>query len=118
MKLNLEKIMEVSMVFSSFKRMVLIFVLEEEPGGYTKIINIFKFLGINIGSSELYKHINVLMKNGMISKNGTSYLITTKGLKTIELIKKIPDKSRKMKMGYVNADEMMNTFVKGQGGGK
>ena len=100
-EMNTEKIMELSIVFSSFKRLVMLYVIEVEPAGYTQIVWRLADLGIKIGSSELYKHLAVLLENELISKKVTSYLITSKGMEVIKLINNVPEESRNMKMGYV-----------------
>jgi len=118
MNLPIKKIKEISVVFSSFKRLVMLYIIEIEPCGYTQLTKRVESLDIPIGSSEVYKHLRILLKNDLISKKQTSYLITTKGMKIIELINNIPEESENIEIGYINKNELVDTFVKGQGGGK
>jgi len=80
----LESILEVSQTFASGKRLLLLFILRNEPMSYTSINNSFKKLGISIGSSEIYKHINHLLAHGFIAKKGKNYILTLKGFKAVE----------------------------------
>jgi len=90
----LRDIFEVSEAFASKKRLLLLFILKEEPMGYTMITKQFRELGIPIGSSEVYKHLNHLLAEGFIAKRRKSYVLTLKGLKavenTLEIIKTPP----------------------------
>ncbi|MCD6402716.1 MAG: hypothetical protein J7K98_00095 [Candidatus Aenigmarchaeota archaeon] len=91
---SLKDIIKVSQVFASSKRLLLLFILKDEPMSYTGIANSFKRFGIAIGSSEIYKHLNHLLEEGFIAKKGKSYVLTLKGYKavqhTIDIIKTPP----------------------------
>lgn len=80
----LRNIFEVSETFASKKRLLLLFLLKEEPMGYTMITKQFRELGIPIGSSEVYKHLKHLIAEGFIAKRRRSYILTLKGLKAVE----------------------------------
>jgi predicted transcriptional regulator len=77
-------IIEISEVLGSKKRTVLLFLLNNQPMGYTQIEKGFKRKEIKIGSSEIYKHLNVLMRHRYIAKRGKIYLVTLKGKKMVE----------------------------------
>lgn len=79
-----EQLLEVSTVLGSGKRTMLLFILNGKPMSYTQIDKGFRKLQIKIGSSEVYKHIDILMKYKYIAKKGKVYLITLKGKKLIE----------------------------------
>lgn len=80
----LKEILGVSQTFASGKRLLLLFILKDEPMSYTSINNAFKKFGINIGSSEIYKHINHLLVHGFIAKKGKNYILTLKGFRVVE----------------------------------
>jgi len=80
----LKEIFGVSQTFASGKRLLLLFILKDEPMSYTSINNAFKKFGISIGSSEIYKHINHLLAQGFIAKKGKNYILTLKGFKAVE----------------------------------
>jgi len=79
-----QDILGVSQTFASGKRLLLLFMLKEEPMSYTIISNTFRKVGIPIGSSEVYKHLNHLLSEGYIAKKGKSYILTLKGFKAVE----------------------------------
>jgi len=79
-----EQLLEVSTVLGSGKRTMLLFILNGKPSSYTQIDKGFRKLQIKIGSSEIYKHIDILMKYKYIAKKSKVYLITLKGKKLIE----------------------------------
>jgi predicted transcriptional regulator len=79
-----EQLLEVSTVLGSGKRTILLFILNGKPMSYTQIDKGFRKIQIKIGSSEVYKHIDILMKYKYIAKKGKIYLITLKGKKLIE----------------------------------
>ena len=81
---TLKDIVKVSQVFSSSKRLILLFILKDEPMSYSGIFKSFKQLGIAIGSSEIYKHLNHLLQEGFIAKKGKTYILTFKGFKAVE----------------------------------
>ena len=80
----IQDVFTVSTTFASGKRLLLLFILRNEPMGYTLITKWFERVGIPIGSSEIYKHLNLLLENGFISKKGNSYILTLKGLRAVE----------------------------------
>jgi len=88
---TIQDIFDVSQTFASGKRLLLLFILQNEPMGYTMITKWFERMGIPIGSSEVYKHINCLLENGFISKKGNSYVLTLRGLKAVESAMEIMD---------------------------
>lgn len=75
---------EISEVFGSRKRTVLLFLLNGQPMSYTQIERGFKKKEMKIGSSEIYKHLEVLMRHRCIAKRGKVYLVTLKGKKLVE----------------------------------
>lgn len=79
-----QNIFDVSTTFASGKRLLLLFILQNEPMGYTLITKWFDRMNIPIGSSEVYKHLNCLLDYGFIAKKGNSYVLTLKGLRAIE----------------------------------
>jgi len=105
--ISIQKVKEVSVVCSSFKRLIILYILETEPSGYSSIIEKFFIFGVKIGSSEMYKHLRVLLASGLISKYHKRYLITTKGMKFIDLINDLPEEGSDMKIGYIK-DEITN----------
>jgi len=81
---EVEMLLEVSQVLGSGKRTILLWSLNEKPMSYTQIDKKFRKLTIKIGSSEVYKHLYILLKTKYIAKKGKIYLITLKGKKLIE----------------------------------
>lgn len=81
---TIQGIFDVSQTFASGKRLLLLFILRNEPMGYTVITKFFERMGIPIGSSEVYKHIKQLLDSGFIIKKGNSYVPTLKGLKAVK----------------------------------
>ena len=81
---NIKDILKVSQTFASGKRLLLLFILKDKPMGYTEIVKTFESLGIPIGSSEVYKHLNHLLREEFIAKSTHSYILTLKGFKVIE----------------------------------
>jgi len=88
---TVQDIFDVSQTFASGKRLFLLFILRDEPMGYTMITKYFERVGIPIGSSEIYKHLKQLLGGEFITKRGNSYLLTLKGLKAVELTLEIID---------------------------
>jgi len=88
---TIQDIFDVSQTFASGKRLLLLFVLRDEPMGYTLITKYFERVGVPIGSSEVYKHLKQLLDGGFITKKGNSYLLTLKGLKAVEATLEIVD---------------------------
>jgi predicted transcriptional regulator len=92
--------MELARVISGPKRMFLLCMLTKEPMGYTQIEATFKLNRIPIGSSEVYKHLKVLLKDRMLTRSGRLYLATLKGvefIKSISCVVDMPDKDPKLK---------------------
>jgi predicted transcriptional regulator len=89
MIVNNGHLLEVSQVLSSRKRAVLLSILNNKPMSYTQIEKEFKKMEIKIGSSEIYKHLNILMKFKYVAKHGKFYLVTLKGKKLIESLEEI-----------------------------
>ena len=81
---TIQDIFDVSQTFASGKRLLLLFILRNEPMGYTVITKYFDRMGIPIGSSEVYKHLKQLLDGGFISKKSNSYVLTLKGLRAVE----------------------------------
>lgn len=81
---TIQNIFDISQTFASGKRMLLLFILKDEPLGYTMITKFFERVGVPIGSSEVYKHLKQLLDAGMIIKRGNSYVLTLKGLRAVE----------------------------------
>jgi predicted transcriptional regulator len=83
---TIQEIFDVSQALASGKRLLLLFILRNEPMGYTVMTKYFERIGIPIGSSEVYKHLKLLMNEGYITKKSNSYVLTLKGLRTVENI--------------------------------
>jgi len=81
---TVQDIFDVSQAFASGKRLLLLFILKNEPMGYTVMTKYFERMGIPIGSSEVYKHIKLLTDGGFITKKSSSYVLTLKGLRAVE----------------------------------
>lgn len=81
---DIKNILNMSQTFASGKRLLLLFFLKKGPMGYTSIVKSFEGAGIPIGSSEVYKHLNHLLKQGFIVKNTKFYVLTLRGVKAIE----------------------------------
>ena len=81
---TIQDIFDMSQTFASGKRMLLLFILKNEPMGYTVITKYFEKMGIPIGSSEVYKHLKQLLNAGFITKKSNNYMLTLKGMKAIE----------------------------------
>jgi len=84
MTTDIEQLLEVSQVLGSGKRAVLLMALNGKPMSYTLIDKAFRKFEIKIGSSEIYKHLDILLKFKYIAKRGKTYLVTLKGKKLIE----------------------------------
>lgn len=82
--MNEEIISEISEVLASVKRTFLLFFLNSQPMSYTQIEKGFRKKEIKIGSSEIYKHLDILLKHRYIVKRGKVYLVTLKGKKLVE----------------------------------
>jgi predicted transcriptional regulator len=82
---------EISEVFGSRKRTMLLFLLKDRPMGYTQIEKGFRKREIKIGSSEIYKHLDVLLRHRLIVKRGKVYLVTLRGKKLIESLDSVTD---------------------------
>jgi len=81
---TIQEVLNMSQTFASGKRLLIMFVLKGRPMGYTSIVKNFENMGIPIGSSEVYKHLDHLMREGFITKNTKSYILTLKGFKAVE----------------------------------
>ena len=81
---TVQDIFDIAQTFASGKRLLLLFILKDEPMGYTMITKYFDRMGVPIGSSEVYKHLKQLLNGGFIVKKGSSYLLTLKGLRSVE----------------------------------
>ncbi len=100
---TIQDIFDISTTFASGKRLLLLFILQNEPMGYTLITKWFERVGIPIGSSEIYKHLNLLLENGFISKRGSSYVLTLKGLRAVESTLEImstPPKTPELRLSF------------------
>jgi predicted transcriptional regulator len=103
MQEKLDSLVEVSSVLGSAKRTVLLFILYRKPMSYTEICNGFKRLDVKIGSSEVYKHLDTLLRSKYIAKRGKIYLVTLKGKTLVEAmqqIAKIPPTVPKLQMVF------------------
>jgi len=81
---TIQDIFDVSQTFASGKRLLLLFILKNEPMGYTVITKYFERMSIPIGSSEVYKHLKQLLDGGFIVKRSNSYVLTLKGFRAVE----------------------------------
>lgn len=81
---NVDMLIEVSTVLGSAKRTVMLFMLNSRPMSYTQIEKGFRKFEIKIGSSEIYKHLDILLRFKYVAKRGKVYLVTLKGKKLIE----------------------------------
>jgi len=86
---EIKKIMKFSQLIASKKRVLLLLILMDGPLSYTQIVRKSKELGMSMASSEFFKHKNVLLKNGLISKKWNLYAITAKGVELINKLKEI-----------------------------
>jgi len=82
---------EVSEVMGSKKRTLLLALLKNQPLDYTRIERGFVKHGIKIGSSEIYKHLFILLKWRYVAKRGKVYLVTLKGKKLIDALHSLDD---------------------------
>lgn len=87
--MNSQSIFEISEVLGSAKRALLLFLLNSQPMSYTQIEKGFRRNEIKIGSSEIYKHLEVLLKHRYIAKKGKIYFVTLKGKKLVESLSSI-----------------------------
>lgn len=100
---SIEQLSEVSLVLGSEKRTILLFVLKETPMSYTEIDRRFRRLNKKIGSSEIYKHLDILKRTKYIVKRGKVYLITLKGKTLIEGLEElvnVPAKAPKLQLTF------------------
>jgi len=92
-KKQMDDIYAISNVFASPKRILLLKMLNQEPAGYMMIESWFERIGIPTGSSETYKNINILIKEGFIVRTRTGkygkYIITKRGMVAIKKVKEI-----------------------------
>ena len=90
MEENFKLVNTVLEVLASRKRFWLLYALKDEPLSYAELKRKFeRMTGMRIGSSEVYKHLNTLLKNKFIHKDGTRYTITKRGMKAINGIEQI-----------------------------
>ena len=89
MTTDVEQMLEVSQVMGSGKRSVLLMMLNSKPMSYTQIEKGFRKFEIKIGSSEIYKHLDILLRLKYVAKRGKVYLVTLKGKKLIEGIEQL-----------------------------
>lgn len=82
--MDVQQIIEVSAVLGSAKRTLLLFIINEKPMSYTEIDRKFRRMEVKIGSSEVYKHLDILLRYKYIAKKGKVYVVTLKGRKLIE----------------------------------
>lgn len=80
MENEVQNILDVSSTFASGKRLLILFILKDQPKGYTSIVKNFKKYDISIGTSEVYKHLKKLLEGEYIVKSGKNYILTLKGL--------------------------------------
>jgi predicted transcriptional regulator len=100
---KINQLFEVSEVLGSGKRTVLLFVLSQKPMSYTEIDRKFRGFEIKIGSSEIYKHLEILLRNKYIAKRGKTYMVTLKGSKLMESLDElalVPPTVPKLKMVF------------------
>jgi len=100
---SVEQLSEVSLILGSRKRTLLLFVLKDQPMSYMELSRKFEKLDIKIGSSEVYKHLDILRKNNYIVKHGKVYLITLKGKTLIEGLEElvnVPAKAPKLQLTF------------------
>lgn len=83
---NVEQMIEVSQVMGSAKRSVLLLMINGRPMSYTQIERGFKKFEMKIGSSEIYKHLEILLRFKYVAKRGKIYIVTLKGKKLIEAL--------------------------------
>lgn len=105
---TIQNIFDVSTTFASGKRLLLLFIIQNEPMGYTVITKWFEKVGIPIGSSEVYKHLNLLLEHGFIVKKGNSYVLTLKGLRAVEStieIMNTPPKTPELRLSFKGEKE-------------
>jgi len=79
---------EISTVFSSFKRILILYLLQE-PMCYKRLVEALEKKKAKAGSSEIYKHLKILLKYGYITKMRKAYACTLKGKRAIELLEEI-----------------------------
>jgi predicted transcriptional regulator len=104
----IQDIFDVSQTFASGKRLLLLFILRDEPMGYTLITKYFERMGVPIGSSEVYKHLKQLLDAGFITKKGNSYILTLRGLRATETTVDIintPPEVPELKLSFNNRRE-------------
>lgn len=89
MKDTLKSFTDIAEVFASPKRLLILKKLENDKLGYLELVGGLLKLGVKIGPSEMYKHFQNLMKHKYIVKQGSCYMITSKGVKALELIEKL-----------------------------
>ena len=78
-KVNIDALRDFSKAVLSFKRLVIIIMLKGRALSYSQIKERFDRLGMSISSSEMYKHLSVLMDTGVVVKQGKLYMLTKRG---------------------------------------
>jgi len=93
---DIKPIREVSRVFASTKRLVILSMLEKGPMCYTDIKGDFEKLRLATSSYEIYQHLHKLLEFDYIAKKGKQYLITSKGLKALRCIDEIANEEPRL----------------------
>jgi len=89
--MNEEKIIEISEVASSPKRIMILKILHK-PAGLVKIQEEVKRCGMKCSSSETYKHVQMLLSHKMVMKEQIlfgKYVVTDKGRNFIKALNSI-----------------------------
>ena len=99
-KVTFKALMELAKVMSGPKRMFMLYMLTKEPMGFTQMARVFKENGIPIGSSEIYKHLPMLIRSRLITQFGKIYSATLKGtefINSLSSVVELPDKNPRIK---------------------
>jgi predicted transcriptional regulator len=96
-KNKVKEILNVSSVFASPKRMLLLEFFSQGPKKWADMNAFFnEELKIPTSVSEVYKHIHVLEDHDYVVKKGTRFIITKKGKVAIDLAKQIANTEPKI----------------------
>jgi len=77
---NIEKLANISSICASKKRLIILQALNENIFlGYSSIREKILQTGLQIGSTEVYKHTNVLIRHDLIEHIENKFIITKKG---------------------------------------
>ncbi|MCD6446452.1 hypothetical protein J7L49_06690 [Candidatus Bathyarchaeota archaeon] len=79
---------EIAETFASRKRILILYLLQE-PMCYKRLVQALEKRKVKAGTSEIYKHLKILLKHGYITKMRRHYACTLKGKRAIELLKEI-----------------------------